>query len=442
MGYIMWPIYLLLQNFGWAILIFIIIVKLAMLPLTIKQQKNMAYSQLFMPQVNEIRRKYANNRDKQAEELQKLQAQGYNPTGGCGPLLLTMVLLFGVIDVVYKPMTHMEHMSGSDISSVVQIATETEYAKIFLNEYNEQDRLLIDKYKNESTKNELFKAEGEDRAQLVHQFKDDEGYKNDYSAKDPATISKEEREKYGSFTQEQLADLVSDNSRLTNETKNRLAEVAGKFVSLRNELTALQVYNQYPACFEESSLIGDGVKDQLANLSKNMVFYGLDLGQTPRWAFEPLVIIPIFSFLFSVAQLGISQYFNKKNNPDMPGNGSMTAMLIIMPIFSLWISFTVPAGVGFYWGISYLFGIIQSFIMQKFFNPAKLREEAKEKMKKNKAKVEVTATAVVTDAETGEEKVVTKTESLSQKEINRRKLTAARKADAEKYGEEYIEDDD
>ena len=54
----------------------------------------------------------------------------------------------------------------------------------------------------------------------------------------------------------------------------------------------------------------------------------------------------------------------------------------------------------------------------------------------------MTTTAVVKDADTGEEKVVTKEETLSQKEINRRKLAAARKADAEKYGEEYIDSDD
>ena len=82
-----------------------------MLPLQIKQQKNMAFSQLFAPKVKEIQQKYRNNREKQAEEMQKLQAQGYNPAGGCGPLVLTMIILFGVIDVVYKPMTHMEHLS-------------------------------------------------------------------------------------------------------------------------------------------------------------------------------------------------------------------------------------------------------------------------------------------------------------------------------------------
>ena len=62
--------------------------------------------------------------------------------------------------------------------------------------------------------------------------------------------------------------------------------------------------------------------------------------------------------------------------------------------------------------------------------------------KNRKKQQAVTTTAVVTDAETGKEKVVTKTENLSQKEINRRKLAEARKADALKYGEEYHEDDE
>ena len=140
----MWPIYLLLQNFGWAILIFTIILKLATLPLTLKQQKNMAYSQLFAPRVKEIQRKYRDNREKQAEEMQKLQAEGYNPTGGCGPLVLTMLILFGMIDVVYKPMTHMEHIPSDQINHTVTVALDTEYASIFLNEYNEEDRKLIE----------------------------------------------------------------------------------------------------------------------------------------------------------------------------------------------------------------------------------------------------------------------------------------------------------
>ena len=113
----------------------------------------------------------------------------------------------------------------------------------------------------------------------------------------------------------------------------------------------------------------------------------------------------------------------------------MNVMMYIMPFFSLWIAFSVPAGAGFYWAISYVFGIAQTLILNKLYNPSKLREQALAEFDlKNKV---VTVEAVkekVIDEETGE--------VLTQKEINRRKLAEARKADALKYGEEYKEDDD
>ncbi|MGN0588310.1 MAG: YidC/Oxa1 family membrane protein insertase, partial [Ruminiclostridium sp.] len=119
LGYIMWACYELVHNFGWAIIIFTVIVKAAMLPLNIKQQKNTAISQLYAPRVREIQQKYKNNQQKQQEELTKLQKEGYNPTGGCGTVIITFLILFGVIDVVYKPMTHMIHFDSASISSVV-----------------------------------------------------------------------------------------------------------------------------------------------------------------------------------------------------------------------------------------------------------------------------------------------------------------------------------
>lgn len=449
LGYIMWPIYLLLQNFGWAILIFTVIVKIAMLPLQIKQQKNMAFSQLFAPKVKEIQQKYRNNRDKQAEEMQKLQAQGYNPAGGCGPLILTMVILFGVIDVVYKPMTHMEHLSSADISNVITVAKETEYTKIFLNEYNKQDKEIIDKYLS-GDKNIIYVTA--ENGQLTHEYKDNEEYKTKYEEKDPSAdqLTIEQVNKYGSLfvtSDDAYTQFTGDNSRLTAETKNRLAAVAGKYKGMQKELLALQVYEQYPDTFKscDESVLSNDVKGRLASLSHNMMFCGLNFGSTPKLAFEPLIIIPIFAFVLSLVQTVLSQYLNKKNNPEMAnaGGAGMKVMLYLMPLFSLWISFSVPAGVGFYWGVNYALGIVQSLVMQKLYSPEKLRAEAEEKMKERKLKErQVTTTAVVTDADTGEEKTVTKTETLSQKEINRRKLAAARKADAEKYGEEYHEEDD
>lgn len=403
----------------------------------------MAASQLFAPKVKEIQQKYRNNREKQTEELQKLQAQGYNPTGGCGPMVLTMLLLFGMIDVVYKPMTHMEHFSSNDISRIVEIAAQTEYTEIFLNSYNAEEKQLILDFKE--NKDTIKISEGENKTQLERKFKDENEeaeYKNNYAAGNPEKISNEDRILLGEFVSEHLPQLLEDTSRLTADTKNRLNAVNLKYTGLQKELLALQIYEKNPETFIETTLITEDIKDRLGKLSENMDFFGLDFGATPTFAFEPLILIPILSFLFSLVQTLLTQYFNKKNMPETAnmGGAGMKVMLYIMPLFSLWIAFSVPAGVGFYWGINYAFGIIQSLFIQKFYHPEKLKAEAMEKL--NMKKKEVTTTAVVTDSETGEEKVVTKTETLSQKEINKRKLAAARKADAEKYGEEYDESDE
>ena len=119
---------------------------------------------------------------------------------------------------------------------------------------------------------------------------------------------------------------------------------------------------------------------------------------------------------------------------------SMKVMMYIMPIFSIWITCTVPAGVGSYWIISYLIGLVQVIVLNKFYNPKRLREEAKAEMEaKRKSKKTTIKEEIKIDGET-----VVKEKQVSQKEWNRQRLAAARKADAEKYGEEYIDvtDDD
>ena len=138
LGYILYGIYEVIckntgASIGIAILVFTFIVKLAMLPLAIKQQKNSAKSAIFAPKVREIQQKYKNNQEKQQQELAKLQQQGYSPMGGCGTMVITFLLLFGVLDVVYKPMTHIKHMDN--ITATMQESYYVSMTKIFVDEY-------------------------------------------------------------------------------------------------------------------------------------------------------------------------------------------------------------------------------------------------------------------------------------------------------------------
>jgi len=107
LGWVMDLIYQVVQSYGWAIVLFTVLVRVVMLPFSIKQQKSTARMQAYQPMINEINKKWANDKQKQQEELMRLQEEyGFSPAAGCLPMLLTMLVLFGVIDVVYKPLQH------------------------------------------------------------------------------------------------------------------------------------------------------------------------------------------------------------------------------------------------------------------------------------------------------------------------------------------------
>ncbi len=112
------PIYSIVQNYGWTIIIFTILIKLVTMPFTVKSQKSMARLQQVQPLINEIQRKYANNREKMQTELMKVYDKyDVSPTGGCMPMILQLVILMGFIQIVYKPYTFLLGISKNAISA-------------------------------------------------------------------------------------------------------------------------------------------------------------------------------------------------------------------------------------------------------------------------------------------------------------------------------------
>ncbi|MEG1932372.1 MAG: YidC/Oxa1 family membrane protein insertase, partial [Pygmaiobacter sp.] len=116
LGYVMEFIYNFCQNYGAALIIFTVIIKVVMFPLAIKQQKSTAKMSAYQPMINEISKKYAKDKVKQQEEMVRLQQEyGFSPTAGCLPMGLNFLLLFGIIDVVYKPLTYILHVSNDAV---------------------------------------------------------------------------------------------------------------------------------------------------------------------------------------------------------------------------------------------------------------------------------------------------------------------------------------
>ena len=100
-------LYTFIGNYAATMIVATILIKLAMFPLSLHQQKSTAKMSVFQPLMNEIQQKYKNDPQKQQEELLKLQQEhGFNPMAGCLPMLLTMLVLFGFLGVVYYPVQY------------------------------------------------------------------------------------------------------------------------------------------------------------------------------------------------------------------------------------------------------------------------------------------------------------------------------------------------
>lgn len=114
-GYLMRLIYMFIPNYAWAIIIFTLVTKLLFFPISYKTQKGAARMRLIQPKIAKLQKSYASNPTLLQQKTQELYAQeGYNPMGSCLPSVIQMLLLFGVIDVVYRPITHILNM-GKDI---------------------------------------------------------------------------------------------------------------------------------------------------------------------------------------------------------------------------------------------------------------------------------------------------------------------------------------
>ncbi len=122
LGYLMNFIYGIVQNYGLAIIIFTILLKLLLLPFTIKQQKSMQKSQEIQPLVQEIRRKYGNDQAKFTEEYQKLLKEK-NMTmmsgmgcSGCIIQLIQIPVILGMFYMMASPLTNILKLDSDEIA--------------------------------------------------------------------------------------------------------------------------------------------------------------------------------------------------------------------------------------------------------------------------------------------------------------------------------------
>jgi YidC/Oxa1 family membrane protein insertase len=103
-GWVLAWVYSLIPNYGLAIIVLTLIIRLVLVPLGIKQIKSMQHMQALQPRIKELQKKYKNNKAKQQEETMKLYKEaGVNPLGGCLPLILQFPILIAMYAVIRPP---------------------------------------------------------------------------------------------------------------------------------------------------------------------------------------------------------------------------------------------------------------------------------------------------------------------------------------------------
>lgn len=104
LGWIMKLCYQLVGNFGWAIVLFTLISKIILLPISIWVQKNSIKMVKMQPEINQLKVKYFGDKDAIAEEETKIYKKyKYNPLASLVPLVIQIVLLLGVVEIVKNP---------------------------------------------------------------------------------------------------------------------------------------------------------------------------------------------------------------------------------------------------------------------------------------------------------------------------------------------------
>lgn len=156
LGIVMEWIYRFIPNYGWTIIIFTLVTKVIMFPLQLKQQKSTVRMSAFQPMMQEIQEKYKDDKERMNEELMKFQQEsGFSMTAGCLPMALNMLVIFGLIEVVYRPMQYVLRVSKDVITQCVEVANAAG-ASLQANSVYVQNQLI-----------NVIKANPSDYAQLL-----------------------------------------------------------------------------------------------------------------------------------------------------------------------------------------------------------------------------------------------------------------------------------
>ena len=124
-GWLMIRLYNMTGSYGWAIILFALVVNLILTPFMAKSKKSMMRSTRLQPKIMELQRRHEGNQQKLNQEMQKLyREEGVNPMSGCLWSLIPFPILIALYSVIRQPMTRMMGVAAEFVTTLQNFLTE------------------------------------------------------------------------------------------------------------------------------------------------------------------------------------------------------------------------------------------------------------------------------------------------------------------------------
>ena len=162
-GYVLNFLYEIIGNYGFAIILFSILIKILMLPISINQQKTMKKSQKINDEMKQIQFKYKNDPEKMNQEVMALyKREKLSPFSGCFSAIVQIILLFAVFYLVRSPLTYMKKVDSGVIEKLEAVVSEqgntSNYKEIavinYMNQLENENKNVEEKENTEIKENE------------------------------------------------------------------------------------------------------------------------------------------------------------------------------------------------------------------------------------------------------------------------------------------------
>lgn len=301
-----------MANIALCIILFTIIVKMLMLPLTIKQQKSTKLSAQMSPEITAIQEKYKGKNDEASRMKMQKETQaiydkyGTNPMSGCLPLLISLPILFALYRVIYAIPAYINDVYDMYELAATAIQGVEGYAET-----------LVDFIKEAGLQGISIKNFGE--------------YAN------------------GVLTTNHIIDILSKCDAGTWDA------LESAFPSISSQLSS---YSD-PVLKVHEFLGGLNILNKPVQ-NKNYFSIG--------------ILIPLLAMGFQFLQSKLAMVKKDKNGNQDPAMASMKMMNIIMPIMSGIICLSIPIGVGIYWIINSIVTIVQQLFINRYMEKVSVEE--------------------------------------------------------------------